>query len=69
MRKVRNCSSDISSDIEFPLILGRDFSGVIVSKGHQVNNLDLDDEVWGVIPIECQGSHAHYVKVDASLVT
>ena len=58
------------SNIEFPLTLGRDFSGIVVSKGHGVGDrLKLGDEVWGVVPIERQGCHANYVVVDDRLVS
>lgn len=67
MRKAKNFG--IESDIEFPLTLGRDFSGTIVSKGHGVGErLQLGDEVWGVIPVEQQGCHAEYVVANSSLV-
>ncbi|XP_065078366.1 reticulon-4-interacting protein 1 homolog, mitochondrial [Ochlerotatus camptorhynchus] len=53
-------------NIEFPLTLGRDFCGEIVQKGLGVSSRDLDvgDEVWGVCPVQQQGSHADYVVVD-----
>lgn len=52
--------------IEFPLTLGRDFCGEIVQKGLGLSSRDLDigDEVWGVVPLQNQGSHAEYVVVD-----
>ncbi|XP_011865975.1 PREDICTED: reticulon-4-interacting protein 1, mitochondrial [Vollenhovia emeryi] len=56
-------------ELDLPLTLGRDFAGVVVSKGHDVGSrLGLGEEVWGVIPIEQQGCHANYVVVDGSLV-
>ncbi|XP_011504239.1 PREDICTED: reticulon-4-interacting protein 1 homolog, mitochondrial [Ceratosolen solmsi marchali] len=69
MRKVNSFNIRPHSDIEFPLILGRDFSGTIVSKGHGVDKLQVGDEVWGVIPIQEQGCHAEYALVDSSLVS
>lgn len=58
-----------NSDIEFPLTLGRDFTGTIISKGHGVcNKLNLRDEVWGVVPVEEQGCHANFVIIDHTLV-
>ncbi|XP_043264004.1 reticulon-4-interacting protein 1 homolog, mitochondrial [Colletes gigas] len=57
------------NELELPLTLGRDFSGLIVSKGHGVGNrLKLGDQVWGVVPVEQQGCHAGYVAVDNNLV-
>ena len=67
MRKAKNFGAE--SDIEFPLTLGRDFSGTVVSKGHGVGErLKLGDEVWGVVPVEQQGCHAEYVITSECLV-
>ncbi|XP_055545478.1 reticulon-4-interacting protein 1 homolog, mitochondrial isoform X2 [Wyeomyia smithii] len=54
------------SSIEFPLTLGRDFCGEIVQKGLSVSSRDLElgDEVWGVVPLHHQGCHADYVVVE-----
>ncbi|KAG8035288.1 hypothetical protein G9C98_004536 [Cotesia typhae] len=65
MRKIRK----MDREIEFPLTMGRDFSGVIIAKGHNVGEkLRLGDEVWGVVPVEQQGCHATHVIVDNNLV-
>lgn len=52
--------------IEFPLVLGRDFCGEIVQKGLGISSRDLEvgDEVWGVVPVHLQGCHADYVAVE-----
>lgn len=56
-------------ELELPLTLGRDFAGVVVSKGHAVGDkLELGEEVWGVIPVEQQGCHANYVLVNSNSV-
>lgn len=70
MRRTRRLNvSLVDSEIEFPLTLGRDFSGVVVSKGHGVGDkVKLGDEVWGVVPVDRQGCHADYVVVDNGLV-
>lgn len=55
--------------IEFPLTLGREFSGELVQKGMAVNkgNLKLGTRVWGVVPVtNTSGSHAEYVVVPES---
>ncbi|XP_012267366.2 reticulon-4-interacting protein 1, mitochondrial [Athalia rosae] len=68
MRKM-NALKDDFDVIEFPLTLGRDFSGIVISKGHSIGDrLTLGDKVWGVIPVEQQGCHAEYVVVDGNLV-
>ncbi|CAK9817971.1 Reticulon-4-interacting protein 1 homolog, mitochondrial [Anthophora quadrimaculata] len=69
MRKARNLTGGKYDELELPLTLGRDFSGIVVSKGHGVGNrLKLGDKVWGVIPVEQQGCHAGYAVVDNNLV-
>lgn len=68
LRKAKSCQGRPYSDIEFPLIMGRDFAGTVVSKGHGVDKLQIGDEVWGVVPIEQQGCHSDYVMVDSCLV-
>jgi len=45
---------------EFPLTLGRDFSGVIVDVGSQVKHLKVGDEVFGAIDAKRQGTHAEF---------
>lgn len=57
--------------IEFPLTLGRDFCGEIVQKGFGVSSRDLDvgDDVWGVVPLQQQGCHADYVAVNRYCVS
>ncbi|ETN62474.1 zinc binding dehydrogenase [Anopheles darlingi] len=52
--------------IEFPLVLGRDFCGEIVQKGLGISSRELEvgDEVWGVVPVHLQGCHADYVAVE-----
>lgn len=53
-----------SKAIEFPLILGREFSGEVVQCGMGVNNkFAAGDRVYGVIPLHINGSHAQYVVV------
>ncbi|XP_011311536.1 reticulon-4-interacting protein 1, mitochondrial [Fopius arisanus] len=66
LRKAKN----LKTDIEFPLTMGRDFSGVVVGKGHGIRDesLKLGDEVWGVVPVELQGCHATHVVVSHDLV-
>lgn len=60
-----------SSDIEFPLILGRDFVGTVVHKGLEITNSDykIGDKVWGVVPVHHQGCHCEYVTIDKSYVS
>lgn len=64
---VRGCSLD--GQVEFPLTLGRDFTGEIVHKGMAVRSaLQLGQSVWGVVPPFRSGCHAEYVAVNADHV-
>ncbi|KAL6429070.1 hypothetical protein ACFW04_008099 [Cataglyphis niger] len=70
MRKAKNLTGGTYDGLDLPLTLGRDFAGVIVSKGHDVGDrLELGKEVWGVVPTEQQGCHANYVVVNSNLVS
>ncbi|XP_003707613.1 NAD(P)H oxidoreductase RTN4IP1, mitochondrial [Megachile rotundata] len=69
MRKTRSFTGAPYDELELPLTLGRDFCGIVVSKGHGVETeLKLGDQVWGVVPVEQQGCHANYVVVDSDTV-
>ncbi|EZA58289.1 Reticulon-4-interacting protein 1, mitochondrial [Ooceraea biroi] len=68
LRKTKSLCDTVYDELELPLTLGRDFTGVVVSKGHCVDRLQLGEEVWGVVPVEQQGCHANYIIVDDSLV-
>ncbi|KAM9356040.1 reticulon-4-interacting protein 1 homolog, mitochondrial-like isoform 2-T2 [Pholidichthys leucotaenia] len=48
---------------EFPLILGRDVSGVVVDCGSGVTHFAPGDEVWAAVPPWKQGSLAEYVTL------
>lgn len=49
-------------ELEFPLTVGRDFSGVIIDKGHGVEkDFKVGDRVYGFVPLHRQGSHAEAV--------
>lgn len=60
-----------SSDIEFPLVLGRDFVGTVVHKGLDINNADykVGDKIWGVVPVHHPGCHCEYVTIDKCYVS
>ncbi|CAH2091555.1 unnamed protein product [Euphydryas editha] len=53
-------------DVEFPLVLGRDFVGEVELAGAQ-SRLRRGDRVWGVVPPHRQGAHAQYVLAQDSL--
>ena len=54
---------------EFPLILGRDFSGVIVKSGRLFKRFKAGDSVYGVRWVSGQGTHAEYVVVKKSEIS
>ena len=53
---------------KFPLILGRDFSGVIGALGAGVEDLRIGDEVFGVLEAGRDGTYAEKVAVGAAIV-
>ncbi|XP_076026690.1 NAD(P)H oxidoreductase RTN4IP1, mitochondrial [Genypterus blacodes] len=57
------------SGSEFPLILGRDLSGVIMECGLDVKYFKEGDEVWAAIPPWRQGSLAEFVVLSANEVS
>lgn len=48
---------------EFPLVLGRDVSGVVVDCGAEVTHFAPGDEVWAAVPPWKQGSLAELVSL------
>lgn len=59
----RDPMSVMGSDSEFPLILGRDVSGVVVDCGPEVTHFVPGDEVWAAVPPWKQGSLAEFVTL------
>jgi len=52
----------------FPLILGRDFSGVVSALGAGVTDLRTGDEVFGVLEGGRDGTYAEKIAVGAAIV-
>ena len=52
----------------FPLILGRDFSGVVSALGEGVKDLRLGDEVFGVLEAGREGAYAEKIAIAAAIV-
>jgi NADPH:quinone reductase-like Zn-dependent oxidoreductase len=52
----------------FPLILGRDFSGVVSALGEGVTDLRLGDEVFGVLETGREGAYAEKIAIAAAIV-
>lgn len=57
------------SGSEFPLVLGRDLSGVIMECGLDVAYFKPGDEVWAAVPPWKQGSLAEFVVLSANEVS
>ena len=43
---LRKQFGNLRTGSEFPLVLGRDFSGVVMETGQNVKKLRVGDEVW-----------------------
>lgn len=52
----------------FPLTLGNDFAGQVVALGPDTKDLKLGDQVFGLLAMGSQGSHATVVNASADLV-
>jgi NADPH:quinone reductase-like Zn-dependent oxidoreductase len=56
------------SQATFPLILGRDFSGVIAALGSGVDDLKVGDAVFGVLDAGREGAYAEKLAIKASII-
>jgi NADPH:quinone reductase-like Zn-dependent oxidoreductase len=56
------------SDLKFPHILGRDFSGVVSAVGAGVDDLKLGDAVFGVTMPGTEGAYAEKLAIKAAIV-
>jgi NADPH:quinone reductase-like Zn-dependent oxidoreductase len=65
--KVRRGTS-VHSNIRFPHILGRDFSGVVASLGAGVNDFAVGDAVFGVTAPGVEGAYAEKIAVKAAII-
>jgi len=54
--------------VAFPLILGRDFSGVISAVGEGVADLAVGDAVFGVLEAGREGAYAEKLAVTAAII-
>jgi NADPH:quinone reductase-like Zn-dependent oxidoreductase len=52
----------------FPLVLGRDFSGVVSALGAGVADLRVGDEVFGVLEAGRDGTYAEKIAIGAAIV-
>ena len=56
------------SDLKFPHILGRDFSGVVSAVGAGVDDLEVGDAVFGVTIPGTEGAYAEKIAIKAAIV-
>jgi NADPH:quinone reductase-like Zn-dependent oxidoreductase len=61
------CAGDYKQT-KFPLILGRDFSGVVSALGAGVTDLRVGDEVFGVLETGRDGTYCEKIAVGANVV-
>ncbi|KAJ0061395.1 hypothetical protein NL108_018238, partial [Boleophthalmus pectinirostris] len=61
--KLRRDPLSLGGGSEFPLVLGRDVSGVVVDCGAEVTHFGPGDEVWAAVPPWKQGSLAEFVSL------
>jgi NADPH:quinone reductase-like Zn-dependent oxidoreductase len=57
-----------ASPANFPLVLGRDFSGVVAAAGAGVDDLKLGDAVFGVLEAGREGAYAEKLAIKASII-
>jgi NADPH:quinone reductase-like Zn-dependent oxidoreductase len=57
-----------ASNLHFPYILGRDFSGVVSRRGPGVSEFAIGDPVFGVMDQGIEGCYAEKVKIAAAII-
>jgi NADPH:quinone reductase-like Zn-dependent oxidoreductase len=56
------------TNIHFPHILGRDFSGLVSARGEGVSDLSIGDAVFGVTDTRDEGAYAEKIAIKAAIV-
>ncbi len=57
-----------ASNLKFPYILGRDFSGVVSALGPGVSDFAVGDPVFGVMDAGIEGCYAEKIKIAAAII-
>ena len=56
------------SEARFPLVLGRDFSGLVAATGSGVDDLRVGDAVFGVLEAGREGAYAEKLAIKAAII-
>ncbi len=56
------------ANAQFPLILGRDFSGTVASTAADVSDLKVGDAVFGVLEAGREGAYAEKLAIGAAII-
>ncbi len=56
------------STLQFPYVLGRDFSGLISAVGAEVDDLKVGDAVFGVCDVGQEGAYAEKIAIKAAII-
>jgi NADPH:quinone reductase-like Zn-dependent oxidoreductase len=56
------------TNIHFPHILGRDFSGIVSARGEGVTDIAVGDAVFGVTDTRDEGAYAERIAIKAAIV-
>ncbi len=62
------CAGEYGGQDKFPMVLGRDFSGVIGALGAGVQDLRVGDEVFGVLEGGRDGTYAEKIAIGGAIV-
>jgi NADPH:quinone reductase-like Zn-dependent oxidoreductase len=57
-----------SSQVKFPLVLGRDFSGTVAAVGDGVADIKIGDDVFGVLDAGREGTYCEKIAIRAAIV-
>jgi NADPH:quinone reductase-like Zn-dependent oxidoreductase len=62
------CAGEYGGQAKFPMVLGRDFSGVVSALGTGVQDLKVGDEVFGVLEAGRDGTYCAKIAIGAAIV-
>ena len=62
------CAGEYPGSPKFPLVLGRDFSGVVSALGEGVQDLRVGDEVFGVLEGGRDGTYCEKIAIGGAIV-